>query len=60
MLKWSWQKWVGKIAPLAVGALTQQVWSFTEMPVPTWAPIVAGLLTFVAQQALALFPPKEA
>lgn len=55
---WTWQKWAGKLAPLVAAGLVQ-VWAVIEQPVPVWAPIAAGLVTFIVQQLLALFPPKE-
>ena len=58
MSKWTWQKWVGKIAPIAAGLLAGGIWSFLELPAPSWAAIVSGAITFFVQQILALFPPK--
>ena len=58
MKTWTWQKWVGKLAPLIVGLLAEGIWQFFELPAPGWAPIIAGALTFLAQQILALLPPK--
>lgn len=58
MKDWTWQKWVGKVTPIVVAVLTVGVWEFAEMPAPGWAAIVAGLVTMVAQAAVALFPPK--
>ena len=59
MKSWSWQKWTGKLAPIIVTLLAVGVWEFAELPVPQWAPVIAGIITFIAQQAIALFPPKE-
>jgi hypothetical protein len=56
---WSWQKWVGKLSPIVVTLLTTGVWEFAEIQAPMWAPIVAGIITFLAQQVISLFPPKE-
>ena len=58
MKDWSWQKWVGKLTPVVVAVLTVGVWEFAEIPAPGWAAIVAGLVTMIAQAAVALFPPK--
>ena len=56
---WSWQKWVGKIAPIVTGLLSVGVWEFFELPAPIWAGTIAGVVTFLVQQILALIPPKE-
>ena len=58
MKDWTWQKWVGKVTPIVVAVLTVGVWEFAEIPAPGWAAIVAGLVTMVAQAAVALFPAK--
>jgi hypothetical protein len=59
MSTWSWQKWIGKLSPIIVTLLTTGVWEFIETPAPMWAPIVAGIITFLVQQVISLFPPKE-
>ena len=59
MKDWPWQKWVGKLSPIVVTLLSAGIWEFFELPAPIWAPIIAGAITFLAQQALALFQPKE-
>ena len=58
MKDWTWQKWVGKLAPIVVALLASAVWEFAELPAPGWASVIAGIITFLAQQAIALFPPK--
>ena len=58
MKYWTWQKWVGKLAPIVASLLAVGVWEFAELPAPMWAGIASGILTFVAQQIVALFPPK--
>lgn len=55
---WTWQKWLGKLAPIIAGALAEGIWALFELPAPAWAVVSAGILTFLAQQILALFPPK--
>jgi len=52
---WTWQKWVGKLAPIVVALLASAVWEFAELPAPGWASVIAGIITFLAQQAIALF-----
>lgn len=59
MKDWSWQKWVGKLAPIVVGLISSGVWEFAELPAPLWAGVVAGLLTVVVQAVISLFPAKE-
>jgi len=59
MKDWPWQKWLGKIAPIVTSLLAVGVWEFAELPAPVWTGIVAGAITFLVQQVLALFPPKE-
>lgn len=56
MKDWPWQKWVGKLAPIIATLLATAVWEFAELPVPGWAPVIAGIVTFLAQQVVALFP----
>ena len=56
---WTWQKWVGKLAPIVTGLLAVGVWEFAELPAQTWAGVAAGIITFLAQQIVALFPPKS-
>lgn len=58
MKNWSWQKWLGKITPIALGLLTTGIWEFAELPAPFWAGAVAGVITVVVQGILSLFPPK--
>ena len=60
MKSWTWQKWVGKLAPLVVALLTEGVWTFIEAPAPAWAPIIAGIVTMIAQAIISLFPVKAA
>lgn len=55
---WTWQKWVGKLAPIISTLLATGIWELLELPAPVWAGIAAGIVTFLAQQILALFPPK--
>jgi hypothetical protein len=55
---WTWQKWVGKLAPIVTSLLATGVWEFAELPAPVWAGVAAGIITFLAQQVVALFPPK--
>ena len=50
---WTWQKWVGKLAPFVI-ALGGVIWSFVEKE-PQWWPIFAGAVTGVAQWILATF-----
>lgn len=56
---WTWQKWLGKAAPLVSGLIASGIWKFLELPAPEWAGIAASLLTMVVQGILSLFPPKE-
>ena len=56
---WTWQKWLGKLSIPIVTIVGSALWEFFEVPAPVWAPIVAGAVTFLVQQVLALFPPKE-
>ena len=58
MQSWTWQKWLGKLAPLVTGALATGLWAFLELPAPQWAGIVAGAITAIVQWILALFPAK--
>lgn len=60
MKDWSWQKWLGKLAPIITGLLAVGVWEFAELPAPAWAATVAGLVTVLVQGVIALFPPKAA
>ncbi|GEM_PF-6847179 len=59
MKDWSWQKWVGKLAPIVAGLIAGGVWEFAELPAPQWAGIVAGAVTALAQWLIALFPVKD-
>lgn len=59
MKNWPWQKWLGKLAPVAVGFLTSWIWDFIELPAPMWAGVVGGLITMVVQAFLTLFPVKN-
>ncbi len=59
MKDWSWQKWVGKLAPIVAGLVSSGVWEFAELPAPFWAGVVAGLITVVVQAVISLFPAKE-
>ena len=56
MSEWTWQKWVGKLAPLVIG-LGGLVWSFIEAE-PQWWPLVVGGVTGVVQWVVAIFPAK--
>ena len=58
MKNWTWQKWVGKLAPIVVGLITVGVWEFAELPAPAWAGGAGGLLTLLVQWIIALIPPK--
>lgn len=58
MKDWTWQKWLGKIAPILTGALATGIWAFLELPAPQWAGLVAGLITAVVQGIISLFPAK--
>ena len=58
MKKWTWQKWIGKLAPIFASLLSVGIWEFLELPAPTWAGIVAGGVTFIAQWIISLIPPK--
>lgn len=58
MSKWTWQKWIGKLIPLAVSLLTGGIWEFFELPQPIWAGVIAGVLTMIGQAIISLFPPK--
>lgn len=55
---WTWQKWLGKLSVPIVTLIGVTIWEFAEVDAPTWAPIVAGAITFIVQQVLALFPAK--
>lgn len=58
MVKWTWQKWLGKLTPLVAGAISTGVWEFLELPSPFWAGVAAGVLTVVVQAIISLFPAK--
>jgi hypothetical protein len=58
MKDWTWQKWMGKLAPIASGLIATGVWKFAELPAPEWAGIAATLLTMVVQGIISLFPAK--
>ncbi len=58
MKDWPWQKWLGKLAPIVTGLLAVGVWEFAELPAPSWAGIVAGLVTMLVQGLLSLFPAE--
>jgi hypothetical protein len=58
MKDWTWQKWLGKLAPIVTGLLATGIWSFVELPAPGWAGVAAGLLTTVVQGIISLFPAK--
>ena len=60
MKDWTWQKWVGKLAPIIASLLTEGVWAFFELPSPLWAASAAGLVTLFAQWIISLIPPKSA
>jgi hypothetical protein len=55
---WTWQKVVGKLTPIITGLLAVGVWEFAELPAPTWAGVVAGMVTMLVQGILALFPAE--
>lgn len=58
MKGWTWQKWVGKLAPIVSGLLATGVWEFAELPAPVWAGVAASLLTMLIQGIISLFPAK--
>ena len=58
MKSWTWQKWIGKLAPIVVSVLTTGIWEFAELPAPFWAGVVGGLVTMLVQGLISLFPPK--
>jgi len=58
MKNWPWQKWLGKITPIAVSLLTGGIWEFAELPAPFWAGVVGGLITVLVQGILSLFPTQ--
>jgi len=55
-MKWSWQKWVGKLLPFVI-AIGGAIWSLIEKE-PQWWPILIGAATGIVQWLLATFPPK--
>ncbi len=59
MKDWSWQKWVGKLAPIVTGLLASGIWEFAELPAPAWAGTVAALVTSLVQYLISLFPVKD-
>jgi len=58
MKDWTWEKWLGKLAPIVAGLLATGVWSFLELPAPWWAGTAAGMLTTIVQGIIALFGKK--
>lgn len=60
MKEWSWQKWLGKLAPVVTGLIATGIWAFLELPAPGWAGTAAGVLTTIVQAVIALFPAKTA
>ena len=55
---WTISKWIGKLSPVVVFLLTDWTWKFIELPIPEWAPVIAGAITILAQTIIALLPKK--
>lgn len=58
MKDWTWQKWVGKLWPWAVAAVTALLKEVFEVEI-TWFPTFVAVATGLVQFLLSLFPPKE-
>lgn len=57
MGSWSWQKWVGKLLPWVLAAVSAFFKEVLEIDV-TWWPTLVAVLTGIVQFILSLFPPK--